>query len=144
MSGMDRVFDALHLEHLVTMVYALADPSLDQVTVINAGHPEPVLLGASGSVEVLTQASTLLLGAGGGHRSVITAPMRAGDSLFLYTDGLVERRGGDNEEELLRKLADVPQGTDEDLTAWLAELVEEIRDPTRDDDVAALLLRRTP
>ena len=143
MAGMDRVFDALRLEHLVTMVYALADPELDHVAIINAGHPEPILLGATGSVEVLSQDSTLLLGAGGGHRSVLTAELRPGDSLFLYTDGLVERRDGDNEAGLARKLADVPRGTDEDLTGWLAAAVDEIRDPTRDDDVAALLLRRS-
>ena len=143
MAGMDRVFEALHLEHLVTMVYALADPSLDQVAVINAGHPEPVLLGSTGSVEVLSQTSTLLLGAGGGHRSVFAAQLRPGDSLFLYTDGLVERRDGDNEEGLAEKLAEIPHGNDDDLTDWLAGVVDEIRDPTRDDDVAALLLRRT-
>jgi GAF domain-containing protein len=143
MAGMDRVFEALHLDQLVTMVYALADPSLDHLAVINAGHPEPILLGASGSVEVLSQTSTLLLGAGGGHRSVLTTELRPGDALFLYTDGLVERRRGDNEEALARQLADVPRGTDDDLTEWLAAVVDEIRDPTRDDDVAALLLGRT-
>ena len=31
LAGMDRVFDALHLEQLVTMVYAVADPALDQL-----------------------------------------------------------------------------------------------------------------
>jgi serine phosphatase RsbU (regulator of sigma subunit) len=143
MAGMDRVFEALRLEHLVTMVYALADPSLDHLAVINAGHPEPILLGASGSVEVLSQTNTLLLGAGGGHRSVLTTEFRPGDSLFLYTDGLVERRGGDNEEALARELGHLPRGTDEDLTGWLAAVVDEVRDPTRDDDVAALLLRRS-
>lgn len=143
MAGMDRVFETLRLEHLVTMVYALADPKCDNVSVINAGHPEPILLGSTGSVEVLSQSSTLLLGAGGGHRSVLTAELRPGDSLFLYTDGLVERRDGDNEAGLARKLADVPRGNDEDLTGWLGAAVDEIRDPTRDDDVAALLLRRS-
>ena len=48
------------------MVYALADPGLDSVAVMNAGHPEPLLLRASGEVEVLSQTSTLILGAGGG------------------------------------------------------------------------------
>ena len=41
LAGMDRVFDTLNLEQLVTMVYAVADPALDQLAVINAGHPPP-------------------------------------------------------------------------------------------------------
>src|SRR5262249_8887778 len=48
LAGMDRVFDTLHLEQLVTMVYAVADPARDELRVINAGHPPPVLLSADG------------------------------------------------------------------------------------------------
>ena len=31
-----------------------------------------------------------------------------------------------------------------DPDAWLSSIVEELRDPTRDDDVAALLVARDP
>jgi serine phosphatase RsbU (regulator of sigma subunit) len=144
LAGMDRVFDALHLEQLVTMVYAVADPAIDQLQVINAGHPPPVLLAADGQIELLEHPSTLILGVGGGRRAVRSAEFRPGDRLLLYTDGLVERRGEDADSALARLITALqtprPGGPDE----WLPAVVEELRDPTRDDDVAALLVARDP
>jgi serine phosphatase RsbU (regulator of sigma subunit) len=142
MAGMDRVFEALHLEQLVTMVYAVADPALDHLEVINAGHPAPVLLGADGRIEVLEPPSTLILGVGGGQRAVRSVELGPGDSLFMYTDGLVERRGEDSDTSTERLAAALrsPRGADAD--AWVASVVDEVRDPTRDDDVAVLLVTR--
>jgi serine phosphatase RsbU (regulator of sigma subunit) len=142
LAGMDRVFDALHLEQLVTMVYAVADPALDQLQVINAGHPPPVLLAADGQIELLEHPSTLILGVGGGQRAVRSAEFRPGDRLLLYTDGLVERRGEDADTALARLITALQTPRTGDLEAWLSALVEELRDPTRDDDVAALLVAR--
>ena len=143
LAGMDRVFEALHLEQLVTMVYAVADPAIDQLQVINAGHPPPVLLASDGQIELLEHPSTLILGVGGGHRAVRSAQFSPGDRLLLYTDGLVERRGEDSDAAMARLITALrtpraelaPEG-------WLGALVEELRDPTRDDDVAALLVAR--
>ncbi len=145
LAGMDRVFDALHLEQLVTMVYAVADPDMDHLQVINAGHPPPVLLAANGEMEILEHPSTLILGVGGGQRAVRSAEFRAGDRLLLYTDGLVERRGEDADTGTSRLLTSLLSPHDGDSPdEWLAEVVEELRDPTRDDDVLALLVSRDP
>ena len=144
MAGMDRVFDALHLEQLVTMVYAVADPALDHLQVINAGHPPPVLLAADGQIELLEHPSTLILGVGGGKRAVRSAEFRPGDRLLLYTDGLVERRGEDADTALARLIAALQTPRSGDTDEWLFAVVEELRDPTRDDDVAALLVARDP
>jgi serine phosphatase RsbU (regulator of sigma subunit) len=149
MSAMDKVFEALHLEQLVTMVYVVVDPALDHLEVINAGHPPPVLLGADGSTTFLDHPSTLILGVGGGERAVRRATFTTGDALLLHTDGLTERRGEDDDsarERLvasLRSGAGVPAGAPE-LQGWLSGVVEQLRDPTRDDDVAALVLVRDP
>ncbi len=144
LAGMDRVFDALHLEQLVTMVYAVADPGLDQLQVINAGHPPPVLLAADGQIELLEHPSTLILGVGGGQRAVRSAEFRRGDRLLLYTDGLVERRGEDADSALARLITALQTPPAGDPEEWLSAVVEELRDPTRDDDVAALLVARDP
>lgn len=145
MDGLDRVFDALHVEEqLVTVVYAVADPALNQLEVINAGHPPPLLLAASGEREVLDHPSTLILGVGGGRRTVRTAELRPGDRLLLFTDGLVERRGEDADAGLGRLVAAVHAPPGDDPEQWLSEVVEEVRDPVRDDDVLALLVSRDP
>jgi serine phosphatase RsbU (regulator of sigma subunit) len=142
MSGMDRVFDGLQLDQLVTMVYAVADPATDRLAVINAGHPPPIVLRPDGVAHVLEHPSTLLLGVGGGDRAVLETDLRRGDRLLLYTDGLVERRGEDADvgtARLLEAFRTERLGT---LHDTLSALVEEVRDPTRDDDVAALLVVR--
>jgi serine phosphatase RsbU (regulator of sigma subunit) len=142
LAGMDRVFDALHLEQLVTMVYAVADPTRDHLEVINAGHPPPVLLAADGRVELLEHPSTLILGVGGGQRAVRSAELGPGDRLLLYTDGLVERRGEDADNATARLVSALRGSVTDDLDRWLTDMVDELRDPTRDDDVAALLVVR--
>ena len=71
-------------------------------------------------------------------------PFRPGETLLMFTDGLLERRGEDLEESkarLLKVCRDLRPGpTSDDL----AELAASLRDPTRDDDVAVLAARRTP
>ena len=59
----------------------------------NAGHAPPMMRRPGGEVETLDRETDLLLGletAASRHEHSVT--MRAGDTLFLYTDGLIERR----------------------------------------------------
>ncbi|MGY2703761.1 SpoIIE family protein phosphatase [Nocardioides sp. HB32] len=142
LTGLDLVFDRLDLEHLVTIAYALADPAAGTLELISAGHPAPLLLRPGGSIEVVTHAETMLLGAGGGARNVVTVPFDPGDVALLFTDGLVERRGEDTDAGMDR-LVDACRRIDAPaLDTWLEAVVDEVRDPTRDDDVAALAVRR--
>lgn len=143
MSGLDRVFDRLDLEHLVTIAYAVADPVAGTIQLISAGHPAPLLLRTDGSIEEVRYAETMILGAGGGARSVVTRPFGPGDTALLFTDGLVERRGEDAEEGMDRLVGAAGRLDRTDLAAWLTAVVDGVRDPTRDDDVAALAVRRT-
>ncbi|WP_395695357.1 SpoIIE family protein phosphatase [Nocardioides sp.] len=142
LSGLDLVFERLGLEHLVTTVYAVADPGAGTLAVVSAGHPAPLVLRADGAVEVVEHEQTLLLGAGGGTRSVTVLPFGPGDIALMFTDGLVERRGEDVDTGTGRLVAASERLEREPLPRFVAALVDEVRDPTRDDDVAALALRR--
>lgn len=144
MRGLDKVFERWHLEQLVTVVYGVADLDRDEVHIVNAGHPAPLLL-ADGGVEVIATPETLILGVGGGERGVVTRPLAPGETLLVFTDGLVERRGEDHDHSIRRLLeaCALLRGPGR-LADGLAALVEEVRDPGRDDDVAAMALRRTP
>jgi sigma-B regulation protein RsbU (phosphoserine phosphatase) len=97
LSAMDRALLQLRVDTLVTVVAAAVRADPDGATRFawsNAGHPPPVLVRAAGPVEVLRRPTDVLLGinpqALRADHDVLLAP---GDTLLLYTDGLVERRG---------------------------------------------------
>ncbi|MGY2077621.1 PP2C family protein-serine/threonine phosphatase [Blastococcus sp. SYSU DS0828] len=147
---LDDVLEGLGLDTLVTVAVASVDPRGVAGNAVplqwsNAGHPPPVVVRADGCVEVLEREPDRLLGAGtadGPPRTDHEVVLRRGDTLLLYTDGLVERRGM----------------TLDDGTAWLVRALEERgREPldrmcdgllgalgTRGDDDIALLALRVP
>ena len=142
MAGLDRLFDQYDLERLVTVAYAVADPARDCVHVINAGHPAPVLRHADGRLSDISTDGSLILGAGGGNRELVTCPFTAGDTLLMFTDGLVERRDESLTDGQQRVHASAHLLAVPDLTQGLRQLVDTVRDATRDDDVAVVAIRR--
>ncbi len=70
-------------------------------------------------------------------------PLRAGDTLLAFTDGLIERRDEDIDDGLRRVHDALPSLVRADLPASLRDLVGTMREPSHDDDVAALMVRRT-
>ncbi|MBT2493909.1 SpoIIE family protein phosphatase [Streptomyces sp. ISL-96] len=87
-----------------TAVTALIDTRSRLIVYSSAGHLPPVLLHADGSHELLDQATDPPLGARPEHvpRPQASTAYRPGDSLVLYTDGLIERRDEDIDISLTR------------------------------------------
>jgi GAF domain-containing protein len=137
---MDSLFDTYQMTQLVTLVYFVLSP--DAVSFVNAGHLPLMVLGATGAATALTYADGPPLGAGPAVRRSHTAPLSPGDTLLAYTDGVVERRAEDIETGLKRMLGELPRLATGPLTSALAALVDEVRDHSRDDDLAALAVRR--
>ncbi|WP_086831738.1 PP2C family protein-serine/threonine phosphatase [Streptomyces sp. NRRL B-24572] len=90
-----------------TAVEVCVDWDTHALTYSSAGHPPPAVLHADGTVEFLDQATDPPLGARPDHvaRPQATAAFTEGDTLVLYTDGLIERRREDIDAGLAR-LAD--------------------------------------
>jgi PAS domain S-box-containing protein len=143
MTKLDQMFAQFPIEQLVTLVYLVVDPARDELVVSNAGHPPPVLLRADGSAEQLPFAEGSPLGAPSQERGHVVVPFRAGDLVLAFTDGLIERRNEDIDRGQQRVLDALPRLAEPDLTRSLDEIVTVLRDPSRDDDVAALVARRT-
>ncbi len=137
-SKLDTMFQMFDFTQLVTLVYVLADPRSDLLRVVNAGHPPPLLLRSTGEIVQLSEAVEAPLGTDTTGRREFTASMREGDTLLLYTDGLIERRTEDIDRGQERLADALPKLSTGDLTDQLAALVESVRDHTREDDVAAL------
>jgi serine phosphatase RsbU (regulator of sigma subunit) len=97
LTALDRALDQLGVDTMVSMVVAAVDarPSDGGVPLrwTNAGHPPPVLVGADGDVVLLDRPVDPPLGLMPGlprvDHDLVLAP---GDTLLLYTDGLVESR----------------------------------------------------
>ncbi|WP_432189832.1 PP2C family protein-serine/threonine phosphatase [Streptomyces sp. Tue6028] len=90
-----------------TAVKAVVDTRHQLITHTSAGHLPPLLARPDGTVILLDQATDPPLGVLPDlrPRPQATAPYSSGDTLVLYTDGLVERRGEDIDAGLHR-LAD--------------------------------------
>ncbi|MGW7363999.1 PP2C family protein-serine/threonine phosphatase [Streptomyces sp. NPDC054841] len=90
-----------------TAVEALIDIPARRIVYSSAGHPPPILLHSDGTTELLDKATDPPLGARPEHvpRPQASVPYTPGDTLVLYTDGLIERRGEDIDVGLAR-LAD--------------------------------------
>ncbi|AKJ15392.1 protein phosphatase [Streptomyces incarnatus] len=87
-----------------TAVKAIVDTRSRLITYSSAGHPPPVLVDPGGRCELLDQATDPPLGTRPQHvpRPQAIAAYRPGDTLVLYTDGLIERRDEDIDVSLSR------------------------------------------
>ncbi|WP_310725550.1 SpoIIE family protein phosphatase [Streptomyces sp. N2A] len=96
-----------------TAVKALVDPTSCLIIYSNAGHPPPILLHADGACELLDQATDPPLGVRPLHvpRPQATAIYSTGDTLVLYTDGLIERRDEDIDTGLARLVNTLSQSS---------------------------------
>ena len=140
---LDLMFATYGMSQLVTLVYVVVDTARDGLTFVNAGHPPPVLLRDDGRAEQLPSTQEAPLGLSPRPRTPTTLELGPGDAIIAFTDGLIERRGEDIDQGQRRLLEAVPAlGRARPLGSALHELVERVRDHTREDDVAALVARR--
>ncbi|MER6053254.1 SpoIIE family protein phosphatase [Streptomyces sp. NPDC001793] len=141
----NRLLADLDPELFTSCLYVHLDLRTHQACLASAGHPPPVLRHPDGQAEVLRVPPGLLLGVAPDTRFAATPlPLPPGAVLALYTDGLVERPGGDLEEGVAALAADLAAARSPDPGA-LADAVLTRRGARTErlDDVALLLLAPT-
>ncbi|HEY3906459.1 MAG TPA: SpoIIE family protein phosphatase [Streptosporangiaceae bacterium] len=125
---------ACHLtdETFGTAVCGLYDPTSGVLRWARAGHLPAVLVrGAAASL--LPQPRGVLLGADpGASYAEETIPLRAGDTLLLYTDGLIERRD-QSIDDSIQSMLEVASRPVTDIDDYADHLVAHTTSDTDDD-----------
>ena len=136
-----RFADQEH-SRMATMIYATLNLDTWVVDFARAGHPYPLLLRADGSSTFLTEASGPPLGSGAvGDYDQQRIALGPAETLFFYTDGLIERRGktlSDGEAALSEAANAAPDEPELMCREVIQRLTEGIDAP---DDVAVLAVR---
>lgn len=118
------------------MIY---EPVTRELTWTNAGHPYPVVVPASGTPHLLVDTHGPPLGVDGEARYQRSSLVLGhGDTVVLYSDGLIERREHDLDEDFERLLETIP--LDAPRPAALVEQLLDRLHPSglHDDDIAIL------
>jgi sigma-B regulation protein RsbU (phosphoserine phosphatase) len=82
----------------ISFAYCVVDQGSGVLTYAVAGHYPPILVRANGSVERLTAGGPVLGVFADAQYEQGQIPLRAGDRLVLFTDGITEARRGDDDE----------------------------------------------
>jgi serine phosphatase RsbU (regulator of sigma subunit)/PAS domain-containing protein len=148
----DHAMVTLQFPTLATAVVATIEPATAgsggrrTVRWSNAGHPPPVVVGPDGSVaEIQAAEPDLLLGVvPDARRGETVTVLDAGATLFLYTDGLVERRDLPLEDGIATLHDVLRDVAHEDLHAMCDAVLRRMLPATRTDDVAVVAVRLEP
>ena len=140
---LDRFAARLAGRPLATVVFGIIDPSTGVLRYAVAGHPPPLVVRADGRpAELLDDARSPLLGVADpdDERPEAEVHLGPGDTLVLYTDGLVERPDSSIDagiEALAARATAFAGRAPEELAGALMDSVPE----PRRDDTAVLCVR---
>jgi serine phosphatase RsbU (regulator of sigma subunit)/anti-sigma regulatory factor (Ser/Thr protein kinase) len=133
--------DRMHTR-MATVIYATLNLNTWEVRFARAGHPYPLLLRHDGRSEFLSDRGGPPLGTVGSHvyeeHALRLAP---GETLLLYTDGLIERRGqrlAEGEGALIDVALSAPDEPELKCQAITSQLTQDI---TIADDIAVLVVQ---
>jgi Stage II sporulation protein E (SpoIIE) len=141
------VYQTARKRLLTTLCYALIDPRRLEMVYASAGHLHPYRISATGRVDMLESIAYPLGVRGQLLIDAHTTRLSPGDTLFLFSDGVVEaRREGDDdmfgferlEESLARHTGRGPEGLRDGV---LADVARFTANAPREDDQTILVLR---
>lgn len=152
-TAMSRASTLLHemdTDRFATCTYVEVDLSTGALQIVRAGHLEPMVRCADGRCVTLDTEGGLPLGithaAGRGgcdDYPVTRASLAPGETLLIYTDGLVERPGATLDEGLDRLARAVGEGP-ADIQRLADGLGDLVGENGGGDDMALLLMCRDP
>ena len=140
---LDRVVHATFGPGMIaTVLFLIIDAAKGTVSISRAGHPPPALRSAGGEIRFLETGNTLPLGIDDRVKAdEAEYPVNPGDTLLLFTDGLVERRResiNTGFDRLRDAFATAPADVEE-LCDYILERT--VTEQASHDDIAVLAVR---
>ncbi|HNV69939.1 MAG TPA: PP2C family protein-serine/threonine phosphatase, partial [Candidatus Ozemobacteraceae bacterium] len=139
--------NVLRKKKMMTCCVGLVDTCDSTLRLINAGHPWPLQV-RGGCAEYLKSVGMPLGSAKRWKAGEVTWRLDPGDVVFLYSDGLVEARAGNDvlgfsrlSESLPQLLRSEPRETIAAFWSWFDHMAPE--SPPA-DDVSVLVIQRQP
>jgi hypothetical protein len=133
----------LSASQFCTAAYCVLDRATLKLQYARAGHPEPVILRADGTVVTLAARGSLLGVFPNEEYEPGAIQLLSGDRVILYTDGLEallaapgDRRGPDV-PQILSQWAQLPRG---EMLFHINELVDSTSNSAQQDDVTVLVM----
>ena len=126
----------------VTIVYSILDTKRATVRVANGGHPYPLFVRGQTNITELKTEKGLPLGLMNSEYSEIGLTLQLGDSVLMYTDGVVETTNGRDEEYGTSRLVKSLQKPGVSAQSVLTEVQEFASGGTLSDDATTIVLRR--
>ena len=149
MNQLNQAISNLNLDKFATMVLALLNRENDQLTIVNAGHPPPIVRKKDGQTyQLSTEKSGLPVGIMGGFEyEEFSISLEEGDMVVLYTDGVNEAQNPQAEQfghqRIIDQLAEKPWGSCSDFgKSLIASVNQHLDGAKQDDDVCLVCLRR--
>lgn len=127
--------DTKETGNFVTAFLARYDGNKQELQYVNCGHNYPYILRASGEIERLESKGIAFGVDHFDHVDVRTVPLKRGDFILLYTDGITEAQNTQGELYTEKRLIEVLTRSKHDYAETLLhEIMEEIQMFTKDAD----------
>ena len=137
LNRLSKVLDLQHDGHFATVLCALIDLGSNTITTASAGHPAPLLIDSTDCTQLAVQPGPPIGVTHGATYAESTADVPAQAFLFVFTDGLFERRGESVDDGLARlcRTAVRAQGS---LESRIQEIVRDQQSTATFDDTVIL------
>ncbi len=103
------IFKNTHYDKFITFFFGILDLKNNQFTYVNAGHNPPIWLRSNGHIERLEQGGIILGMMPNLSYRQETIPLKPGDWIVMYTDGVSEAVNAADEEFEEQRLIEVIQ-----------------------------------
>jgi serine phosphatase RsbU (regulator of sigma subunit)/CheY-like chemotaxis protein/anti-sigma regulatory factor (Ser/Thr protein kinase) len=138
---MNLYHQALRADDMTTLIYAVVEPDLGRLRLVNAGHPPPALVVPGASARLLEGSCPALGIAEICQPPEIVVDFPPGATLVLYTDGLVERRREGIDAGVSRLLTALSSAPGDVQAVRESVIAASLGPEAVDDDVTALFVR---